>query len=78
MEVRLYVGITSLVSAGYEQLLRPVQVHRALPEEEGRVQGGTGTIHAVCRRQTEVGTPPALFCCLPTMTGFLAAALLWK
>ncbi|KAL0154300.1 hypothetical protein M9458_050413, partial [Cirrhinus mrigala] len=46
----------SLSPAGHEQLLCAVQVHRAVSEEEGRVQTGEGAIPAERRGPTETGS----------------------
>lgn len=51
-----------IVISGHEQLLRTVQIHRAVPEEEGRVEGRQGAVPADCAGQTETGVALILFC----------------
>lgn len=55
------------VFVGHEQLLRPVQVHWALPEEEGWIRWRGGAVPAVRAGQTETGTISLFvageFCC---------------
>lgn len=42
--------VVFLLTSGPEQLLRAVQIHRALLEEEGRVPGGQAAVSTVHRR----------------------------
>lgn len=58
MEDKSLNSVALLGVSGHEQLLRPVQVHRAVPEEEGRVSGREGAVPAVSGGPTEAGAPP--------------------
>lgn len=50
-----FIMCLSLLPPGYEQLLRAVQIHRALLEKERWISGGEGAVFPVSGGQTEAG-----------------------